>query len=942
MQLAEIASGCSQQGAKTVKRESSQKTRAPARATTRRAATPVALLAAGLALLAGCSSGGNPNLGGGQTSVGGTTDFGIAYIKRQLPTDPVELAKMLALDDLRHLRPFLSKADVWVRDAATPSGKERNITAGITGTDFYDIRDLDVSADGTRLVFALRGPLDPNMMDYDPPVWRVYEYIIATNDLHPLTDDVTASGGQDVSPHYLASDSTHPFGRILLTSTRQRQAKGILLLEGKPGFEAQTEDNDESAFTLEVLDPTLTGPSAYQQISYNQSHDRDPTVLSGGRVLYTRWDHAPGGTNAMHLYTMNPDGSDVQMLYGAHSHAVGTNDPTTGLPTDVQFVRPRELQDGRILALARPFDPGTEMGGNLVIIDAANYAECTQRTIAAGTGPASTSPCPALNPATANDVRTIPGPSPGGRFHSAFPLWDNTGRILVSWSLCRLQDATGTILPCNDTNLANAALVPATPLYSVFLFSPSDNTFKPVVPPEENVMITDVVSLQARTTPAFIQPVNTGSTLAGDGLGILDIRSIYDWGDATWPVITALGTTPSAFITTMSTTPSDQRPARFLRIEKAVSLGEKDLNDGFPDFDRGVSLQNSVGYMREILGYVPIEADGSVRVKVPANVAFQVSVLDKAGHRIPGFPQHRSWLQLRPGEVETCTGCHAANTPTSTTAHGRAGLFASANAGDASGHTLAQAAYGTATDCALTPCNAAPISVNMNYQGTGAAGDPVIDTSYQLGLTTPLPTSQSCLNSYQASCRITINYAASGTTAVSTAPGIIHPLWSIGRGPVTAQYPAGANSCLNCHAVTSVDTPCTTIVIDPVTGLPTPQTNVVAVHTGPAAGLDLGDDPAQQVNSQLRAYLELLTQHTSPTYTFDTGTCTETQGAGTYPGSISAGSAANSRFFQVLSGAMSGTVNHAGFMTPAELRLMSEWVDIGAQYYNNPFNAPLN
>jgi hypothetical protein len=28
-------------------------------------------------------------------------------------------------------------------------------------------------------------------------------------------------------------------------------------------------------------------------------------------------------------------------------------------------------------------------------------------------------------------------------------------------------------------------------------------------------------------------------------------------------------------------------------------------------------------------------------------------------------------------------------------------------------------------------------------------------------------------------------------------------------------------------------------------------------------------------------------------------------------------------------------------MTAAELRLLSEWVDIGAQYYNNPFDAPL-
>jgi hypothetical protein len=31
---------------------------------------------------------------------------------------------------------------------------------------------------------------------------------------------------------------------------------------------------------------------------------------------------------------------------------------------------------------------------------------------------------------------------------------------------------------------------------------------------------------------------------------------------------------------------------------------------------------------------------------------------------------------------------------------------------------------------------------------------------------------------------------------------------------------------------------------------------------------------------------------------------------------------------------------HAGLLSPVELRLLTEWVDIGAQYYNNPFNAP--
>ncbi|MDE2252245.1 MAG: hypothetical protein KGL25_12670, partial [Gammaproteobacteria bacterium] len=339
-------------------------------------------------LMSSCSSSGSVDIGRGQ-SAGGTTDFGIAYIKRTLPTDPTALAQLRNLDDLTHQRPFWSKADVYIRDKATPSGVERNVTARVTGTAFYDIRDLDVSADGTKLVFAMRGPIaDPKMKDFLPPTWRIWEYDIAADNLHSLTDDVTADEGEDISPHYLPLDTAHPNGRILIASTRQRYSKGVLLIEGKSGFEAQTENDDESAFTLNVLDPTLTGPSAFQQISFNQSHDLNPTVMAGGRIMYTRWDNAPGGTNAMHLYTMNPDGSDVELLYGARSHGVGTPDPVTGVPTEVQFVKARQMEDGHVIALMRPMGSGTDFGGNLAILDVVNSVECTQRTLAAAPAPA--------------------------------------------------------------------------------------------------------------------------------------------------------------------------------------------------------------------------------------------------------------------------------------------------------------------------------------------------------------------------------------------------------------------------------------------------------------------------------------------------------------------------------------------------------------------------
>jgi hypothetical protein len=55
-------------------------------------------------------------------------------------------------------------------------------------------------------------------------------------------------------------------------------------------------------------------------------------------------------------------------------------------------------------------------------------------------------------------------------------------------------------------------------------------------------------------------------------------------------------------------------------------------------------------------------------------------------------------------------------------------------------------------------------------------------------------------------------------------------------------------------------------------------------------------------------------------------------------GPLSAGSAsASTAFF----GEFSAGGTHFGYLTPAELRLVSEWLDIGGQFYNDPFVAPV-
>src|SRR5215475_7729680 len=440
-----------------------------------------------LAALAACSTGWHIG-SNSQVSDPGTVDSPVFYVKRQVP---VEVNGTLVQDDLRIMRtltPSTPSADLFMRASASPAAAETNITARITAGQMWDVKDVDTSADGKRVIFAMRGPLTQNQKTKDPPSWRIYEYVIASDTLHPVINPATDPDPptvNDVSPHYL------PDGRIVFSSTRQTQSQGILLDEHKPQFQAQDEARKEPAFVLEVMNADGTD---VHQVSFNQSHDRDATVLANGRVLWTRWDNAPG-KDAMSLYSANPDGTDLQLYYGANSHMTGTNN------TVVEFVKPRQMQDGRIMALMRQYTD-VDDGGNLVIIDGEHFAENTQ-TLAAN----ATVPPPAQAPATTNDVVTIPGPSPGGRFTAAYPLQDGTNRILVSWTQCRLLDSTQTppaIVPCTSTNLAAPNPQTAPPLYSVWMFDPRQNTLLPVMAPIEGVMVSDVAVAQPRALPKII------------------------------------------------------------------------------------------------------------------------------------------------------------------------------------------------------------------------------------------------------------------------------------------------------------------------------------------------------------------------------------------------------------------------------------------------------
>jgi len=844
-------------------------------------------------------------------------DYPIAYVKRPIPVDNQGNPTRIDLLDLEDFNPG---ADLYLRDRASPSAPEQNITFRFTG-GLGDVKDLESSADGSQLLFSMRAPEIENADEDEQPTWNIWQYEIATDTLTRIIDsDITAEAGQDISPDYL------PDGRIVFTSTRQRDAGAILLDEGKPRFTAETESRNGPAFVLHVMD---SDGANIKQISFNQSHDIDPTVSSNGDIIFSRWDNM-GSRNSISLYKTNADGTGLEVLYGAHSHNSGSNNST------IQFTQAREMTDGRIAARLIPFS-GSNGSGSFVAIDAGNHLDdefAKQNNTATSTGSGQTK----LTELNLNSDNSI---SIDGYVSGFYPLWDNSNRALISWSPCRLLETkinqTETIVPCTNERLTAADPVAAPPLYGIYIYDLNDNTQLPIVTPEEGFIIHDVVATYERLSYSLPSANQLNSSFADEGVGVLDIRSVYD--------VDGFDTTTAGIATLAdpAQTTAAQRPARFLRIVKAVPLPDRDTLD----FDNS-AFGRSNQLMREIIGYAPIEPDGSVKTKVPANVPLAISVLDENGRRISA--RHQNWIQLRPGESKQCNGCHDHNSgiphgssegPISVYTGAAQTGSAFANTDDTIraevNETMAQtlARISCDSDCAYLAPSLNPSFVDTWTDTNIRAKDASFSYLYS-DLNTTAPTTAACQTSWTPLCRIIINYQTH-----------IHPLWSEPRNILNTDSMLNEDrSCTNCHTNQDIDG-------NPIV---------------PAAQLDLSDGPSTDEPEHFKSYRELLfadneqelvnnsLQDIMIQDTDNQGNLLfETDADGNLilgpdnnpvpvmvpvPAvgpSMSTNGANSSYFFEKFDTGGS----HADWLSPAELRLLAEWLDIGGQYYNNPFDILL-
>jgi hypothetical protein len=871
--------------------------------------------------LAGCGAGTGGSDVGAADSVTVAGDIPIAYVKRPIDPSDTDSAAGNPTDSIIER----VGGDLYVRLLSSPSAPEYNITRAYTNGQ-GDVSDPEISYDGTKMLFSMKGPQDAT--------WDIWEadwsnYLAGGNNvvLRRLTDDngkptndPNITWGDDVDPAYLLD------GRIVFSSNRQEKTWSKL------GYKYLDEYEREPTIVLHTMNADGTN---IEQISFNMSHDRNPTVLSDGTIMFSRWDHV-GDRNQFTIFTVDTDGKKLFVKYGAHSGVTS-------------FLHPREMADGRLMSDAMPLSRTNE-GGALMIIDADNFSESNQRA------PGVSASASGQTQPTFKTIDPGARTSPNGRYTTPYPLWDGTNRALVTFTPggrteIVQENSLITGLPTNVTR-------EKAPAYGVYMLDLSDGTLRSVVLPKVNPsgdpveMVTDPMPLVARSgfqrSAKNLGGVDSASdsALAAADKGRLRVRSVYDTdsenrmsnavltdyeqtvigipmipntrylcaNSAGSPVRYPNCDTRSQVadldsIKNPAVVTADRRTARFARVTKAVPL---------PGGISREAIGETEFEMQQILGYAEIEPDGSVGFEVPADTPVGISVLDSYGR---AFQTHTSWIQVRPGETITCFGCHS---PRRGSTHalnnvppyqGPAGVNPNTRLLDSLSNVI------TAGD---DPANYGKTMFDIRheaYTGGLITADPMslkehisfedvwTTLGYVKGESKSITYAGSSFTAYDA------NHAAAPTQTftglTSTAPT------RNSDGAVAINYPEHIQpiwdaKCVSCHGAGSTldlsSNPGGTgrytsyeslligdPVIDPVTGLPQlrEDNGEIEVVRAPA----LVDTPGLARSTTL---IGRIFSH------------------GMKPDAEVAADAHNS------------------YLNPSERRLVAEWIDVGAQYYNDP------
>ncbi|MHC1768928.1 MAG: hypothetical protein AB9869_32370 [Verrucomicrobiia bacterium] len=353
-------------------------------------------------------------------------------------------------------------------------------------------------------------------------------------------------------------------------------------------------------YTLALMEADGSNP---RPISFHETHEWDPAVLPDGRVLYTRWDYVD--RHAVYyeqLWTTRPDGTGVAAFYGNN----------TFNPVGVWEARP---VPGSSLVMAIAAAHHAMTAGSIILLDVTKGNEGLA-PIARLTpdAPFPESEIPVANRSNPNawNARLDRGPLtlppeavrwPGHCYRTPHPLSEKY--FLAAYS----YDA---LIGEPDPN------PPA--MFGLYLVDCFGN--KELLHRDPEISSLWPVPLRLHPRPALL-----ASQLAAGAPseGTYFLQNVYD----SWP-------------------PLPQDAVKRLRILQVLPKTTPHANDP------PVGLANaSPG--KQVLGTVPVEADGSAWFRAPAKVALAFQALDEYGQAVQTM---RSITYLQPGETASCAGCH--------------------------------------------------------------------------------------------------------------------------------------------------------------------------------------------------------------------------------------------------------------------------------------------
>jgi len=438
----------------------------------------------------------------------------------------------------------------------------------------------DLSFDGTKVLVSFKPHNEKN--------FHLYEINVDGSGLRRLTAGIF----DDLDPIYL------PDGKNIMFLT----TRGYLYVRCMP---------PTNAFVMArmAIDGSEGEKNLYI-ISRNGEPEYTPSVMSDGRVIYTRWEYTDKPLwRAQSLWTMNPDGTQVQTFWGNQS------------------VWPDLLKDARsIPGSQRIMFTGSAhhdwFAGAIGIIDPAKgfnfpdgLTKVTQELVwpESGNGP--------VDPKETDEYHTAGAYK---AYYSPSPL--NEKNFFVSVQRV-LKNAEGKqygdkfVLMLMDVN-GNRELI------------------------HEGVHhIFDAKPLRAREVPPVLADRvewPAWDTRDKPGTGVIYSNNVYE-------------NTPEIL----------HGKAKYLRI---WSVEHKTYTYWYkrPYASSGpeISLNQSEG-IKKIIGTVPIEDDGSVSFHAPSGVALHFQLLDENQRALQTM---RSFTGVQPGESRGCIGCHESMTRVPVTA----------------------------------------------------------------------------------------------------------------------------------------------------------------------------------------------------------------------------------------------------------------------------------